>query len=239
MSTLVNENFDGLTPPALPSGWTAVGSWATTASQSLSSPNSIECSTLTTQSNLFSYNTIAPQADITVSAAVMMTAFASGGADQQAMGVVARSSSQASGDLTNGYQADIAVGPADSHAGLRLWAVGSTTYTFLAGVGVASFTTSVWYTITLTCTGTTITVQVQRSSDSNYLKSDGTWQSGATNAISVTDSTYGSAGYVGLRSYYTVNGTSTFADNFVATYGSAAFPGGDDDGLVYQAVEVW
>jgi len=42
MSVVYNQNFDGLTPPALPANWTAiVGSWATTTNNPVSSPNAL------------------------------------------------------------------------------------------------------------------------------------------------------------------------------------------------------
>jgi subtilisin family serine protease len=40
-SPVFSENFDGVTPPALPSGWTKTGTWATTGELFVSSPNSL------------------------------------------------------------------------------------------------------------------------------------------------------------------------------------------------------
>lgn len=68
--------------------------------------------------------------------------------------------------------------------------------------------------ITLGMAGTTITVRVQRLSDSEYLTSSNTWQSGAVDCISTTDSSISSAGFPGL--WISGSGSPNSIDNFLA-----------------------
>ena len=51
---------------------------------------------------------------------------------------------------------------------------------------------------TLSGTGSTIALAIQRTSDSNWLTSGGTWQAGQTTCISLTDTTYTASGFGGI-----------------------------------------
>lgn len=71
--------------------------------------------------------------------------------------------------------------------------------TLIAGTGnTPTITSGVTYTITLDVSGTTVALRVQRSSDSNWLNSSGSWQAGQANCLSSTDSSIASAGKAGL-----------------------------------------
>lgn len=73
------------------------------------------------------------------------------------------------------------------------------TLTKIAGTGVTpTITSGVTYRITLDMNGTTIAMRVQRQSDSNWLNSSGSWQSGQTNCLSVTDTDITAAGRPGF-----------------------------------------
>jgi hypothetical protein len=75
----------------------------------------------------------------------------------------------------------------------------ATTLTKVAGTGsTPTITSGVTYSCTLDVAGTTIALRVQRSSDSNWLNSSGSWQSGQTNCLSATDSSITDAGRPGL-----------------------------------------
>ena len=226
MSTLVSENFDGVTAPALPSGWTFNGSWATNSTVALSAPNSLVENDLSTV-DIATYNTIAPVADITVSASIL-TGIVDNTSNQEAF-VAARFNSQTFAG-SSGYLAGLLLGVSDvPHDGIQLLKRVSGSNSSLGTViptGSNSFAANVWYAITLQCVGSTISVMCQRSTDSKYLTSGGTWQSSTTTCISVTDSSVSAAGYVGLVEY--IDGsTLTYmrVDNFLATYtvGATAF----------------
>jgi len=52
------------------------------------------------------------------------------------------------------------------------------------------------YAVTLRLQGATITLSVQRSSDSLWLRGDGAWTATASNAITVNDDTHPAPGQV-------------------------------------------
>ena len=68
----------------------------------------------------------------------------------------------------------------------------------LATVSSISLSALIWYTATLSLVGSQIAVSVQRSSDSKWLTSSGTWQTAAANVHSLTDSSITGSGYAGL-----------------------------------------
>jgi hypothetical protein len=167
---------------------------------------------------MFSYNTIAAQADIAASASYLWGALTD--ADQEAF--IGARLNQHTYAGSSCYLAGLQIGPADTPVGLILYKRVSGSNTSLGSVvptGGNVFAINIWYRITLSLIGSAITVTVQRDSDNNYLTSGGTWQSGATAAISVTDSAVSAAGYVGTIQYE--SGTPLRymrVDDFVATY---------------------
>lgn len=71
------------------------------------------------------------------------------------------------------------------------------------------------YNLTISATGTTIKGRVQRTSDSNYLTSSGTWQAGAADFASLTDANISAAGRAALWMVTAPAGAT--ADDFTAT----------------------
>lgn len=73
------------------------------------------------------------------------------------------------------------------------------TLTKIAGTGTTpTITSGVTYRITLDLQGTTVALRVQRLSDNNWLNSSGSWQSGQTNCLSVTDTDITATGRAGF-----------------------------------------
>lgn len=221
MAALVTENFDGVTAPSLPSGWTFNGSWATQAAAPKSSPNSLINNDSGTVSYA-SYNTIATSTDATVDAwfltgslvtSVNLTTY-----------VCARMNSQTYAG-SSGYLAGLQLGTLDSPFGLVLYKRVSGTLTQLGStINPAGdpFAINVYYDVQLVCAGTSIIVRCQRNSDSKFLTSAGTWQVGTADAISVTDSAVTAAGYVGIIQFIAGTLTDFRADDFTATQGSSS-----------------
>jgi lysophospholipase L1-like esterase len=84
--------------------------------------------------------------------------------------------------------------------GLLLDRQTTNTITNIQTVGSSStFATGIWYVLKVTSVGTTVSVQVQRLSDSQYLNASAAWQAGQVNAISVTDANVVGAGFGGLK----------------------------------------
>lgn len=71
--------------------------------------------------------------------------------------------------------------------------------TLVAGTGnTPTITSGVTYTIALDVSGSTVALRVQRSSDSNWLNSSGSWQASQANCLSTTDTAISAAGRPGL-----------------------------------------
>lgn len=74
------------------------------------------------------------------------------------------------------------------------------------------------YTLTIDPVGSTINCRVQRASNSEWLKSDGTWQAGQINCLAPTDTAITAAGKPGIYQLYTTgSGTRPSIDNIVFT----------------------
>jgi hypothetical protein len=125
----------------------------------------------------------------------------------------------------------VATGTNDFYGALYLQTAGGIRlYKFVSGSGTVivaavAFTpvSGTTYTITLDMQGTTIAMRVQRSSDSNWLASSNTWQSGQVNCGSVTDASHSSAGKAGfwLLGGNANNGAKFKIDTFVAADASS------------------
>lgn len=137
-------------------------------------------------------------------------------------------------DITLATSSSVADGPAirintaagTGYFGLLFTAGGSVAlYKYVTGTLTAissltvSLTTGVTYRTTIGATGTALTLRVQRLSDNQYLNSSATWQSGATDCISTTDSSISAAGKAGF--WMAQSATASTWDNF-----SADDPGG-------------
>jgi hypothetical protein len=217
-----SENFDGLTPPALPSGWTFVGTWVTTSSEFVSSPNSLTSAGSFGPSVLAAFNNTLDGVSGNVSlTGAMNTSSISDTFDE--MGIIIRSSSEAWVGST-AYAAALNCGTGESPYGVVLYSrVSGTNATigFVTPTGGNTFIANEWYFITLTAAGSTISVTVQRTSDSKYLNSSATWQSGITSCISVTDTTVTGQGYAGVFQYSSA-GPNFYFDNLVLSAASTA-----------------
>ncbi|WP_088283831.1 sialate O-acetylesterase [Kineosporia sp. A_224] len=93
--------------------------------------------------------------------------------------------------------------------------VNAGTTSILGQTSSVTLSTSETYTLTLAATGTTVTLTVQRASDSQYLTSGGTWQAGATVAVSATTAVT-ATGRAGI--FAAISGANgTLIDDYVAT----------------------
>lgn len=221
MPTFVNQPWDSVTAPALPSGWTFNGTWATATGTVRSAPNELRNDEVGAVS-FASYNTVADNADVTVSSAMLVGDISTSVSLEGLVG--ARFTSQTYAG-SSGYFAGFNLGTAEDkgiHLVKRVSGSNTDLATVIPTVG-NELAINIWYVITLDLAGTTISVKVQRDSDSKYLTSSGTWQSSSTNCISVTDSAISAAGYVGLLDYCFGTLRYVHFDDFLAvTPGSGA-----------------
>lgn len=197
MSTLLSDGFDGVTAPALPTGYTFGAGISTTASPSggitpTSSPNVLVLSPTGTNVHIFSaYNTPdSNSGDVTV----QVNGNATGGG-RQAFGVFARASSASiSGSSGTFYWA--VFDPVFNNE-LDLYKIVSGTQTLIVSV-VAVGPLPEWYQIAFSPVGSALTVTVQDLGSGDWLTSTGGWQAGAATAISQADSSISGAGYYGV-----------------------------------------
>lgn len=70
-----------------------------------------------------------------------------------------------------------------------------------------------WYRLTLTVGAATITMKLQRLSDSYYLQTDSSWATTEANCVTFTNNTYVAAGYFGLVAF----NTAAYFDDFAIT----------------------
>jgi len=76
----------------------------------------------------------------------------------------------------------------------------------------ATYVSSLWLTVSLKITASTLEVTVYRADTRQYLAADGTWKSEKFDAISTTDGTLAAAGYVGVNRPASYSGRIMFDD---------------------------
>jgi hypothetical protein len=192
------EGWDGVSAPSIPPGWTVSPPLATSSSPTggispLSSPNVLACAS--TGSNTH-YPAAYSVADGGAGNVLVYASFsAASTTNNQTFGVFARGSAYPLVITSSTYYwAQLS----PNGATCKLYAVVGGMQTALATVSGITLSDDVWYQIQLNCQQSTITVTVSRASDGYYLNSAGSFQSAATSAILVTDTSVTGAGYAGL-----------------------------------------
>lgn len=208
-TTIVNENFDAPTAPALPTDglltYTNASSLVTSTTNALSSPNSAWANTTTAQ-NVSTVSTDGVNGDSDASGAILFAAV--GGSDKAE--VILRSTS--SSNTSNQYYALL-----EGNGSVQLYKRVSGTSTQLGSTITVSggLVANTWYILNITGIGTTLSVSLVQNSTGKYLNSSGSFVSGSTTCISLSDSTYtGTAGYSG----FIISNSSAgrvYVDNFV------------------------
>lgn len=217
MGLSFSQNWDGVTAPAIPAGWNADAAMITSTSKFVSSPNSVTCSDTSNTKKYLTYATSSGDdcVNATYSTGVLVvnpgpdTFFHWGGISYRASSATI---SNASGVYYWAYVAWQHTGLAD----LILASVNNGTVTAISTVAISSLTTSAWYTIVVNVTTNVHKVQFIRQSDGNYMNSSGTFVSGATDAISATNSTITTGNYVGLVALCENVTQRIFLDDFSA-----------------------
>jgi len=192
------ENFDGVTAPALPGGWTFGASLVTSASPTggispISGSNVLAL--LAPGNNTHEFGVWGTPDSNSGNVVVSGHFNAAATTANQTFGVIARASATSVGSASGTYYwAQL------SPNGLicRLYSVVAGSQTAIQSVTLSSLAEPAWYFIRLSCNGSALTVEVQRESDGHWLNSGGSFQSAAAVAISATDSSVTGAGYAGL-----------------------------------------
>lgn len=206
------QNFDGVTAPALPSGWVydTAAQWSTTATGAQSAPNAITNSVVGgSAAHTAFYGTPDASGNDTWAG----TWYYTGGSAQE-FDVIGRSTSSTFAGA-NCYRAIISIG---GGVGVELARVASGTTTIITNGGTAqyaaAFSSGIHYNMALTCSGSTISIAIKRLSDNLYLQPGGTWGAGVASVYSVTDSGVPAASSYGGVGLYNASATAGYWDDF-------------------------
>jgi hypothetical protein len=220
MSLIHSENFDGLTPPALPSGWNFGTGYVSTALElgvtPTSSPNMLANPPASTTTYFGTYATADTNSgNVIVQANVNFFSAASPG---PRVGLTARgTASTLNLSSTSNYSAWI-----DFNAGSAgISKIVSGTETTLGSVSTTFSAT--WYTVIFTLNGTSLELAVQRVSDGYWLSASSGFQPIMVTAQYVTNSVLTSAGYAGVVvEQASTTGSTAFWDDWSFTAITAA-----------------
>jgi hypothetical protein len=193
------ENWDGVTAPAIPTGWTADSPAATTSSLGggdtpISSPNVVAVGPQGGGAP-FRYVTWGTADSNGGDVSVTANFNADNSSDRLLYSVFARCNASAAVRASSTFYAwecDFV----NNNSKIVKDVAG--TVTGLSTIFPISLSPRVWYQVTFTLQGTSLTLAVQRLSDNKWLNSSGSFQSGQTNAHSITDFSISGAGYAGL-----------------------------------------
>ena len=201
-STITSQNWDSVTAPALPTGWTYDANYTTDTAFSVSSPNSLKFTGATGGRTAYYSTQDANSGNVQISA--KMTTNATGGS----MRLFCRATATPTGTSGTYYYVNITVG---SGLTFNRRVVGAGTV-LVTALGAAAFAINTTYYVQLITNGTLMTVNVQRVSDSNWLTSAGAWQAGVTSCVSITNT--GIAAAVGWAGVAVSTGLTTNVINF-------------------------
>jgi hypothetical protein len=212
VSLIHAEDFDSLTPPAMPLDWNVgTGFTSTTVIDSVTpttSPNEVKWVDSTNGTYYATWGTATDGNGGNCVVQCDVNTFGATSTDLR-LGVTARGSASTLTSSTSNYAAwldydSLLVGISKQISG---------TETTLASHSV-SLASPGWYTLIFTLSGTSLQLEVQRQSDGYWLNSSGTFVSGQTTALTVTDSTLGSAGYAGVFAEQFGAGMTGFFDTW-------------------------
>jgi hypothetical protein len=201
MGSLIHyENWDGVSAPAVPAGWTVSSPLVTSSSPTggispLSPPNVLAAAATGTNTEYPATYDIADSANGNVNVYASFNAAST--TNNQTFGVFARGSAY---PIVLGSSSFYWAQLSPNASACRLYAVVSGTETLLASVSLSSPLSDVdWYELQLSCQNNVIAVIVTNQGTGNTLNSSGNFVSGPTQiAISVTDSSVSGSGYAGL-----------------------------------------
>jgi len=214
MSIITSQNWDGVTPPAIPSGWTVSAGLVTTSSGQTSPPNSLGSSSPT-----FSGTTAAMWGTLDSNSgnvAVQSSLYLGADGSANRWGLFARADKTPLSGSSMFYALWLAnlASPSSPTLSISLTDHGIESALNGATVPIGGPITGGWYTAFLVISGSTLTGSLQRQSDGAWLTSNGTWGTSQANAISVLDSSLSGSGYAGVLLNGTLAGTM-YSDDFV------------------------
>ena len=200
------QNWDGVTAPALPTGWTYDTNFDTSTTVANSALNSLRCTGMATVKCAYYSSQDTNGGNETVSSLVYVT---STGVQAR---LIARATVAPVGAAGTYYYANLKVGTGLS-LNKRIVGVGSI---IGSPVGTTAFAVNTQYLIAFTPSGTSMSITCQRVSDGFYLTSAGAFAAGAATCISTTDSSIPAAvGWAGVSSNAASVSDIVYFDDFI------------------------
>jgi hypothetical protein len=229
------ENWDGVTAPAIPSGWTMSSTNLATSSTPsgvtpTSSPNVLALASAATINTWFTgtYDTLdGNSGNVIVQANI-------------AWGATITSVSQWSlfcrcGDTTANYSSSTlyygwvndpsgppSIGSSGNQIGISKIVGGTATQ--LINLTGLTFTSGTWYTLFFTANGTQLSLAMQRISDGYWLNSAGSWIPSQATAVAISDSSVTGQGYAGLAAVQTTTADLLYSDDWYLYTIPSAYP---------------
>ena len=201
------QNFDAVTAPALPAGWTYDTGYDTSTTVFTSSPNSLRATGTTAQISAYFNTQDANSGNAQMSATVSFTSSTNG------IRVLCRGTVAPVGAAGTYYFASV-----KGNTGLRLLrCVAGVTAQIGSTIGSSStFTASAQYIVQIATIGSAQIAAVQRVSDGFWLNNVGVWQLGVTAAITGADTLIPpTVGYGGVSTQNSATTDKTYFDNLV------------------------
>jgi hypothetical protein len=212
MSVLHFEQWDGVTAPAIPSGWNVQTGISTTSTgpTPISSPNMVQVISSSTGFLTATWGTVdGVSGNVTVQGTGCDGTLA--GATTGYFSVFARGSAStllyASSTF---YEAQLSF----VNGTLKLNSVVAGSSSTLNTVSTAALTGNQWYQMALTCNVNAIGVSVQRVSDGFWLTSAGSFQALPATAIALSDATVTGSGYAGWAANSVASTSKIFGDDW-------------------------
>jgi hypothetical protein len=202
------EHFDTTAAGALPANWSQWSSsgkpsFAVSAAQSLSAPNSLAVTAPASNLAARAWDNDPQQADVQVSAAVYLNSLIPAQVLARGTGLNTAAPSYYAAQVTRGLN-------------LALVRVVNGVSTTLAQLNSGKWFDGQWARVTLYVNGTNLRAQVFRPDTAQYLNASGAWQSTPAWALNLTDTALSGGGLAGLARTASYVGAIYF-DDFLVT----------------------
>lgn len=204
MSVITSQNWDSVTAPALPSGWTYGTGFATTTTGPLpvpSSPNMLVGPGILNADQVAFFNTSdSVNGDVIVTAKFAMQGSGAGGTPSARGSVCARGTNLNNAGTRTAYIAELDFLNNTAKLISVVSGTAATIVTFSAAFYGAYGPGATWFTLRLQCDGSALAVSIQ-TDGGQWLQPNGTWGATPLNCITATDGSVTGAGKAGLILY--------------------------------------
>lgn len=211
------QNWDGVSPPSIPAGWNVDAVWTTSASQSVSSPNSIAVNDNTSTYKWATYGTADSLngASGTLSTYFYMPSSVTASAWQFGLSYRCDAATMNNAS-TRCYVARIQDNPVTGVASIALGTITNGTFSSISSVTTAStgFSGQGWHYLEVRYNGTSHAIYAQYVSSGQWFDSSGNLVTGKVACINTTNGTYSNGDYVGHFARCPSTSISVYMDDF-------------------------